>query len=97
MKVKKFKQIVKNSDFDTKEEIIFIIYGKKQNSTHYDVLSINFNIDESLEWFTININSKDGNFLYGVNNYEEIILVEEKTTFEILDLDLIINSNKYNL
>ena len=97
MKVKKFKQIVENSEFDTKEEIIFAIYGKKTKSTYYYVLSRNFNIDESLEWFTKNINSKDGKITYGINQYEEIILVEEKTNFKVLDIDLIINSKKYNL
>ena len=98
MKVKKFKQIIEKSDFDTKDETTFNIYGKKMNSSYYELLEKSYNIDDCTNWYERNVkNNKDIWYTVFGNSYSEIIITEEIVKTKIIDINLIINSKKYNL
>ena len=97
MKVKKFKQILENSGFDTTQDIIFKFYGKKRYQSYYTDINTHYNIEDSISWYDNNI-AYDGSFynFFG-DSYTEIVLVEKTINYKILDIDDIKATKKYNL
>jgi len=77
--------------FDIKYDKEYEIYGEYfangDFKPQYTLLYSDYNINNIINWFTVIDRIK----------YRKYILIERNEESKILDLDLVINSNKYNL
>jgi len=95
MKIKKFNQILENSDFDTSEEVLWVFYGKY--STYYEKIETCYSLDECIEWYDSTTRDDTSRFFIGSKIYTKIVLVEETINSKILDINDIVAAKKYNL
>lgn len=106
MRIKKVNELMANeysekelNDFRSKtfgdKDIVYHVWGEglKYTVPEYHKITTLYSVQDCIDWYNKEKRSK---FSF-LNNFDNILFIKETKEVEILDFELLLNTNKYNL
>lgn len=106
MKIKRVNELMANeysegqlNDFRLKafgeKDVVYLVFGEDLEYTvpEYHQITTFYSVQECIDWY----NKEKGNNFSFLNRFDNILFIKETKEIEILDFELLLNTNKYNL